>query len=127
MNTILLVAGIAAAATSIGHFFVGGPKFLTPMLSSQFDRIPKRVMHCVFHYMSVFLILSTGVLLLAGFGVRLGSDPTLLVRFISVNFAGFALCQLVVAVTSGIPNGVFKLFQWIFFAAISVCAFLGTL
>ena len=77
--------------------------------------------------MSVFLLLSTGVLLLAGFGVRFGSEPTLLVRFISVNFAGFAVCQLVVAVTSGIPNGVFKLFQWIFFAAVSVCAFLGTL
>ncbi|MBT3234176.1 MAG: hypothetical protein HN356_15360, partial [Calditrichaeota bacterium] len=81
----------------------------------------------VFHYVSVFLIASTAVLLLDGFGVDLGGDTILLVRFISVNYAAFAIWQILIAATSSIPNGLFKLFQWIFFVIISVCAMLGTM
>ena len=126
MNWLILIAGTAAAFTTIGHFLIGSKQFLSPMLESEFDQIPKKVMHCVFHYVSVFLISSTVVLLLVGFGAGLRSDTTLLVRFISVNYAAFALWQIILASTSGIPNGVFKLFQWIFFVIIAVCSMIGT-
>ena len=127
MNWLLAIAGIVSVLTTFGHFFVGRPRFLTPMLASEFDRIPKKMMHCVFHFISVFLITSTAILLWVGFGTRLDSGSVLLVRFISANFMGFALWQVGLAVASGIPNGVFKLFQWIFFVTISICSFLGTL
>jgi hypothetical protein len=127
MNWMIIVAGFVAGFTTIGHFIIGSRQFLSPMLESQFDHVPKKVMHCAFHYVSVYLILSTAALLLVGFGVNLGGDTTVLIRFISFNYAAFALWQIAIAVTSGIPNGVFKLFQWIFFVIISVFSLLGTM
>ncbi len=126
MNWMILVAGFVGGFTTIGHFFIGSKQFLSPMLESQFDRVPKKVMHCVFHYVSVYLIFSTAILLLVGFGVDLGGDAKLLIRFISANYAAFALWQIAIAATSGIPNGVFKLFQWVFFVLIAFFSFMGT-
>jgi hypothetical protein len=127
MNWFIIAAGIVGGMTTIGHFLVGSKQFLSPMLESQFDQVPKKVMHSVFHYVSVYLVLSTAALLLAGFGVDLGGDTTVLVRFIAANYVAFALWQIIIASTSGIPNGVFKLFQWVFFVIIAACSFLGTL
>jgi hypothetical protein len=50
-----------------------------------------------------------------------------MVRFIGIVFAFFAITQFIIALTSGIPGGVFKLFQWLFWALISASAILGTL
>ena len=123
---MIIVAGFLAGLTTIGHFLVGSKLFLLPMLQSEFDQVPKKVMHSVFHYVSVYLILSTVVLLLLGFGVDLGSDARLLVKFISLNYAAFALWQILIAVTSGIPNGLFKMFQWIFFVLIALFSYMGS-
>ncbi|MDA3791759.1 MAG: hypothetical protein PF503_25095 [Desulfobacula sp.] len=127
MNWMLLVAGITSALTTIGHFLVGTKMFLVPMLESDFELVPKKGMHCVFHYVSVYLILSAAFLLLAGFGVDMGSDNTLLIRFIAVNYTGFAIWQIVIAAKSGISNVITKLFQWVFFVIIAVCSFWGTI
>ena len=127
MNWMILVAGFVGGFTTIGHFLIGSKQFLSPMLESQFDLVPKKVMHCVFHYVSVYLILSTAALLLVGFGVDLGGDAKPLIRFISANYAAFALWQIAIAITSGIPNGVSKLFQWIFFVVIACFSLMGTL
>ncbi len=82
-------------------------------------------MHCVFHYISAFLILSTAALLAVGFGVQIGEGTTLLIRFISLNYAAFALWQIALASTAGIPNGVLKMFQWMFFVLIAVFGWIG--
>lgn len=127
MNWMIVVAGFIGAFTVIGHFFIGSKQFLSPMLESKFDVIPKKVMHCVFHYVSVYLVLSTAALLLVGFGVNLGGDAKVLIRFISANYAAFAIWQITIAITSDIPKGAFKLFQWIFFVMIAFFSFLGTI
>ena len=133
MKWLILLAGLVAGATTAGHFLIGSKQFLKPMLDAEFEKIPKKVMHCVFHYVSVFLVLTTGALLLIGSGVNLvsemdfGEGHVLLVRFIALNYAAFAVWQIVIAKASGIEGGVFKLFQWMFFVAIAVLAWLGTL
>jgi hypothetical protein len=99
MNWYIVVAGSAALFTTIGHFAIGSKQFLRPMLESSFDPVARKVMHCVFHYISVFLILSTAALLAVGFGVQIGEGTTLLIRFISANFA--ALWQIALS-TAGI-------------------------
>jgi len=104
---------------------MGTKMYLKPMLSASFDLVPKKVMHSVFHYVSVFLILSTLALLLLGFGVITDSQPSLLVRFIALNYALFAIWQIAIAATSEIPKGIFKLFQWTFFIIIAVLAWIG--
>ena len=126
MNWYIIIAGLIAAATTVGHFAVGSKKFLKPMLGASFDPIPQKVMHCVFHYVSTYLILSTVTLLLIGLGIWPSTGTSAVINFIAVNYALFAVWQIVLAITSGIPNGIFKLFQWIFFVLIALFSFLGT-
>lgn len=125
MNWLVLVSGLVAAFCTVGHFAVGSKQYLQPMLQASFDEVPKRVMHCVFHYVSVYLVLSAIFLIAVGFGYRFNTDATRMVQFIAVHFALFAVMQLIIAATSKIPNAVFKMFQWIIFVLIAVFAWLG--
>jgi hypothetical protein len=124
MNTYALIAGIIAAFATIGHFTMGKKLFLTPMLDAEFDNLAKKVMHSVFHYISVFLILSAFILIMMGIrGSGCMFDPTLVLGFIGVNYLFFALWQIVIALSSGIS--LLKMFQWIFWLIISVFSFLA--
>ena len=125
MNWLITISGIFAFFTVAGHFIVGSKAYLKPMLEATFDPVAQKVMHCVFHYVSVFLIISTVALLLIGTDTWQFQGSDKLVQFIALNYAGFAVWQIVLASVSGIPKGVLKLFQWVFFILISVCALIG--
>lgn len=126
MNWYIIIAGLIAIATTIGHFAIGSKQFLKPMLEASFDPIPKKVMHCVFHYVSTYLILSTITLLLIGLNIFSGPGSSAAAKFIAANYAVFAIWQIILAIASDISNGIFKLFQWIFFLLIALFTFLGT-
>ena len=126
MNVYIIIAGVIACATTAGHFMVGSKQFLQPMLAASFDPVAKKVMHCVFHYVSTFLILSAATLLLVGFNRWPGAGSVAVVNFIAANYALFAIWQLVLAITSDIPRGIFKLFQWVFFILIALFSCPGT-
>ena len=124
MNIYVLVAGIIAAFAAIGHLTVGKKQFLLPMLSAGFDQVPKKVMHSVFHYITVFLVLSAFVLIMMGIrGSGCMFDPTLLLGFIGLNYLMFAIWQIIIALSSGIS--LLKMFQWIFWLLISIFSILG--
>lgn len=127
MNWFILISGVFALFTTVGHFTIGSKNFLSPMLKAELDDIPKKVMHSVFHYISVYLISSTIVLLAFGAGVKFNFDVAPIVIFIAINYVLFALAQIAIALNSKIENAAFKLFQWIFFVLIAVFAFLGTI
>lgn len=127
MNWFIFIAGVIAAMTVIGHFTVGRKEFLMPLLDSSIDDVPKKVLQCVFHYISAFLVISTLALLAVGVGVKFKSGFTLLVDFIAIHYATFAVIQLVIALRSKIPGPALKLFQWIFFSLTAVFAWLGIL
>ena len=95
-------------------------------MKASFDPVARKVMHAVFHYISVDFVAATVVLLVAGFG-WLEKDATLLVQFVAIHFALYTLVQLLIAATSGIKRAPFKLFQWTLFLPIAVLAFIGTL
>jgi hypothetical protein len=69
MNVLLLISGLVAGFCTVGHFMVGSKSYLKPLLQASFDDVAKNVMHCVFHYVSVFLVLTSITLLLLGFGI----------------------------------------------------------
>ena len=125
MNWMILISGLAAGFVNLGHFTIGSKDFLRPMLQADFDDVPKKVMHCVFHYVSVYLILSFIVLMAIGLGFSFGTADKLLVKFIAINYFLFAITQIVIAAASNIPKGVIKLFQWIFFLIIVIFAWIG--
>ena len=127
MNWFIFIAGVIAAMATVGHFTVGRRDFLKPLLDAPIDDVPKKVMHCVFHYISVFLVMSTLALFAVGIGVKFKSGYTLLVDFIAIHYASFAVIQVVIALRSRIPKPAFKLFQWIFFSLIAIFAWLGIL
>lgn len=125
MNWLIITSGVVALLTTVGHFMVGSRKFLRPMLEATFDPVAKKVMHCVFHYISAFLILTTATLLGVGSGMIEFQGSTILVRFIAANYVAFAVWQVFLAGTSGIPRGALRLFQWVFFILISGFALAG--
>jgi hypothetical protein len=125
MNWMVLISGLAAGFVNLGHFTVGSKDFLKPMLQANFDDVPKKVMHCVFHYISAYLGLSFIVLTAIGLGFNFGTADKLLVKFIAINYFFFAIIQIVIAAASNIPKGLIKLFQWIFFLVIAIFAWIG--
>jgi hypothetical protein len=125
MNWLVLISGLVAAFCTVGHFAIGSKQYLIPMLQASFDDVPRKMMHCVFHYVSVYLVLSTIFLIAVGFGYKFNTDTTLMVKFVAINFTLFAVTQLIIAATSKIQSAVFKMFQWIIFVVIAVFAWLG--
>lgn len=125
MNWYIFIAGLLAGFTTFGHFTMGSKSYLKPMLKADLDIISKKVMHCVFHYVSVYLILSCFVLLGAGIGLKNIDFPTVLLHFIAIHYTAFALVQIVIALTSKIQKSLFKMFQWTFFILIASLTWLG--
>ena len=127
MNYFIFISAIISFVAVIGQFTMGRKDYLKPVLDSDIDIVPKKVMQSLFHYMSVFLVLST-IILLAGSSQTCPMYDYVhnMVRFIGIVYAFFAVTQFIIAFTSGISRGVFKLFQWVFWALISACAILGT-
>ena len=125
MNWLILIAGLFALFATIGHLTMGRKSFLNPMMDASFDEVSKKVMQTVFHYVSVFQILSAVALLLVAFGFSCNLDNTLLIWFIALNYSLFAFAGIIIALTSGIPNGLAKMFQWIFWIIIAVFAWIG--
>ena len=125
MNWFLVIAGGVAGLATVGHFVIGSRNFLAPMLKASLDEVPKKVMHCLFHYVSAYLILSAIFLLAIGFGFTFKGDTAILVKFIALHYVAFAVSQVVIALTSKIQNALFKLFQWMFWTLIAVFAWIG--
>ncbi len=125
MNGPIFISGLAAVFCTLGHFTVGSKHYLKPMLAASFDDVAKKVCHCVFHYISVFLVLSSVYLVLAGSGFAFTTDSDLIVKFIAIHYAAFAAIQIIIAATSGIQKAVFKMFQWTIFMFIAVFAWTG--
>jgi hypothetical protein len=100
------------------------PWYLDPMLSASFDKVAKKVMQSVFHYVSVFLITSSVVLLSIGLDVGVGMN-VVLVKFIAINYVLFALAEIYIASSIDIEGRFTKMFHWIFFLLIAVFAWLG--
>ena len=127
MNWPVFIAGVGAVLITLGHFSAGSKLYLKPMLQASFDNVSRKVNHCVFHYVSVYLLLSAVFLLLIGIGYHNQADNSWLIKFISLNYGFFAVVQIVIAATSGIQNAIFKMFQWMLFVFVAVFAWVGTI
>lgn len=128
MNYFILTAAILALMAVIGHLTIGRKEYLKPVLDSELDIIPKKIVQSLFHYMTVFMLFST-IILFAGSSQScpLYDYVNNMIRFIAITYGLFALIQLIIVATSNISGGLLKLFQWIFWALISTFTILGTL
>ena len=126
MNFFLISAGIISSLTAFGHFTFGRKAYLSPMLESSFDKNAKNTMHTAYHYISVFLVLTSGALVGVGLNDQVVASAELMVKFISLNFFGFAFWQLGQAMGSKFSKGIFKPLQWTFFVAVALLSWFGS-
>ena len=128
MNFFIFISALITFVAIIGHFTMGRKAYLKPVMDSDIEQMPKKVMQSVFHYMSVFLVLSLFILLAGSHrSCPMYDYVHTMIRFIGMAYGLYAITQFIIALTSGIPGGVFKMFQWVFWALISVFAIIGTL
>ena len=86
MNRYIFIAGLISAAATIGHASVSRKKYLKPMLKAEFDPAAKKIMHCMYHYVSAFSCLSTVMLLIIGLNIWFGAGIALVILFITTNY-----------------------------------------
>ena len=95
-------------------------------MNSDIDEIPKNVMQSLFHYMSVFMVLTSVILLSIAIDENLIFENARdVVKMIGFTYAVYAIIQFIIASTSSIKMGVIKLFQWIFWTLISTFSLMG--
>ncbi|WOT03843.1 hypothetical protein [Shewanella youngdeokensis] len=127
MNNYLLAAGLMSFITFIGHLTYGRKHYLKPLLEAELTPNAKVMMHCVFHYVSVFIALSTVVLISSASTVVSSTHSFGMIAFIALNFGLFAIWQIYIGVSSELANPFKSIFQWLVFvliAGLSICGIL---
>lgn len=128
MDYLKLIAAVLALFATIGHFTMGNKLYLAPVLSSNIDTIPKNIMLGLFHYASVFMVLSTIVLLGSAFKLELWQiDFNKAEILIAIIYGGWALVQIIIVFTSSVKKGFAKMFQWLFWFTIAVLVFVSNI
>ena len=127
MNFYLLIAGCIALVASIVHLTYARKQYLVTMMQADFDPIAKVVLRCAFHYVSVFLLLSTFVLFACTFAAIAEMQSFGMLIFIGLNFGLFAIWQLYIVFISDARVSFKRLFHWLLFALIAVFTALGLL
>jgi hypothetical protein len=126
MNIYFFMAAIVSLLACVGHFTLGYRQFLRPMQQAQFDPIANVLISCAFHYLSVFLLLSTMVLFACGFMLVSSMQSYSLVLFIALNFILFAIWQLYIGYFVETVGILSSWFQWGLFVLIGGFILLGT-
>lgn len=128
MNYFIFISALITVVALVGQLTMGRKEYLIPVLNSDIELVPKKMMQSLFYSMSALLALSL-IVLLAGSHQSCPMYDYVhnMVRFVGMAFGLFALTQFILVVTSGMSGGVFKLFQWVFWALISLFAILGTI
>ncbi|MET9852517.1 hypothetical protein ABZY57_06140 [Streptomyces sp. NPDC006450] len=124
MNNWFLAAGITAVGVAAVHVIGGGRDVVRPLLASGLADEPKRVLHAVWHMVSVDLALSGLALLYLSQAD--GTPGTGLVAwFVAAHFVAYAAAFLVVTLSVGWPRPLLRLPQWILLLPVAMLAAAG--
>ncbi|MEU9420661.1 hypothetical protein [Streptomyces sp. NPDC048272] len=124
MNGWLLAAGITALGVAAVHIVGGHRDVVRPLLSCGLADEPKRVLHAVWHMVSVDLVLSgLALLYLALTGGTAGTG--LVAWFVAAHFIAYAAAFLVVTLSVDWPRPLLRLPQWILLLPVAALAAAG--
>ena len=127
MNVYFIIAGVLSLFATIGHLIMGGKSFLAPMLAADFAEIPKKVMHCAFHFITVYFAVSTAAFIFAGFDLDIGMDLSSAAYMATAQYLLLVVVQVGMVLASDIKGGLLKIYQWSIFLLIGVFGLLGIL
>ncbi|MGW6861725.1 hypothetical protein [Streptomyces xanthophaeus] len=112
MNGWFLAAGITASGVAVTHIVAGHRDVVRPLLHCGLADEPKRVLHAVWHMVSIDLVLSAAALVhLARADGTSATGP--LAWFVAAHFLAYAAAFLVVTLSVGWPKPLLRLPQWI--------------
>ena len=114
MSALLRFSSVLTLVTRAVHVFAGGSECVDAMYASSFDSYPRETVYACWHLTSLHLALSAVVLLLAGLLPESEAWVTL-ARAVAAQYVLYALVFLHVARSSGLPQALLKLPQWIVF------------
>ncbi|WP_406079616.1 hypothetical protein OG468_40175 [Streptomyces zaomyceticus] len=112
MNGWFLAGGITAVGVAAVHIAAGRRDVVLPLLSCGLADEPKRVLHAVWHMVSIDLVLSG----LALFWLSLADGTPgrgLVAWFVAAHFVAYAAAFLAVTLSAGWPRPLLRLPQWI--------------
>jgi len=122
---MIYIAAYLSVFMFIGHMVMGIKLYLKPMLKSNTEDIASKVMHSVFHYVSIVMLMSAIGLIVFAHGISdLSSD---VVMFIGVFYVSCGLLQFVMAMKTDGVKGLIKMFQWTMFLSIGILSILAVL
>ncbi|WP_431771809.1 hypothetical protein [Streptomyces cucumeris] len=124
MNGWLLAAGITAFGVAAAHIVGGHRDVVRPLLSCGLADEPKRVLHAVWHMVTVDLVLSAAALVY----LALADDTSatgLMAWFVAVHFVAYTVAFLVVTLSVGWPKPLLRLPQWILLLPVAVLTAAG--
>ncbi|GGW84497.1 hypothetical protein [Streptomyces galilaeus] len=124
MNGWLLAAGITALGVAAVHIVGGHRDVVRPLLSCGLADEPKRVLHAVWHMVSIDLVLSGFALLYLSLEDGM-SDTGLVAWFVAAHFIAYAAAFLVVTLSVGWPRPLLRLPQWILLLPVAALAAAG--
>ncbi|MEU9235215.1 hypothetical protein [Streptomyces subrutilus] len=112
MNGWLLAAGITASGVAATHIAAGHRDVVRPLLSCALADEPKRVLHAVWHMVSIDLVLSAAALVYLALADHTpATAPT--AWFVAAHFLAYTAAFLAVTLSVGWPKPLLRLPQWI--------------
>ncbi|MEU0990309.1 hypothetical protein [Streptomyces sp. NPDC005953] len=124
MNGWLLAAGITSLGVAGVHTVGGHRDVVRPLLSCELADEPRRVLHAVWHMVSLDLVLS-GLALLYLSLTDGTPGASLVAWFVAVHFVGYAAAFLVITLSVGWPRPLLRLPQWILLLPVAALAAVG--
>lgn len=124
MNGWLLAAGITALGVAAVHIVAGHRDVVRPLLSCGLADEPKRVLHALWHMVSIDLVLS-GLALLHLSLTDSTSGTGLVAWFVAAHFIAYAAAFLLVTLSVGWPRPLLRLPQWILLLPVAALAAAG--
>lgn len=124
MNGWLLAAGITAFGVAAVHIAGGHRDVVRPLLSSGLADEPKRVLHAVWHMVSVDLVLS-GVALVYLSLTDTTAGTGLVAWFVAAHFIAYAAVFLGITLRADWPKPLLRLPQWILLLPVALLTMTG--
>lgn len=122
-NTMLFWAAIIASFVIFGHLLYGYSTFIMPMSRKLSDRSHQAMLNMIYHYITVFMILSAIELWVVALGVVDISAFWPLTLFIGANYILFGIVQIGLSIYYRLQRPLARMFQWIFFFLIGLLIF----
>jgi len=122
LNILFLISGVLTVITALVHSIAGEKTTIRPLTNAELPQVPKLELRAVWYMVTVHLLASAIILFMMTFAAN---RNTLMGGFLAMQFLGYGLVFLGLAIVKGI--GVFQVPQWVLLFLIAGLTFWGNM